>query len=143
MTSSKALLEFTLSPKVSSRTVYTRRMYAIIRKYTPDVVEGKANQCFADITGMRTFLKMSYSEIAQRIQKDLAKELGHSFVLRIATQKSFNEALIHTKKTGSVSTYKEMNTLFRGISLVDNNSRPRTVSGKKMRLSVPFIGKVS
>lgn len=143
MTTSRAILQFTLSPKATSRAIYTRRMYAIIRKYTPAVAEGTVNQCFADITGMRTFLKMTYTEIAQKIQKEIVKELSVPCVLRIATEKSFSTAKANTKKPHSVSTYKELNTLFQGSAFVEPRNRTPGVPVKRMRLTVPFIGKVS
>lgn len=143
MTTSRAILQFTLSPKTPSRTVYTRRMYAIIRKYTPAVAEGGANQCFADITGMRTFLKMTYTEIAQKIQKELVRELGVPCVLRIASEKSFTEAKAKAKKPHNVSTYKELNGLFQGSAFIEHRNRTPDVSIKRTRLTVPFIGKVS
>ena len=69
-----AILHITTSGKNFSRVNYSRRMYAIIRRYTPNVAEGDTNEYFADLTGLRTFFKMSYKEIAEKILSDLNKE---------------------------------------------------------------------
>lgn len=140
--SARAIIHITASGRQESRISYTRRMYAIIRRYVPDVAEGATNECFADLTGLRTFFKMTYAEIAEKIKQDLTKDLGVRFTVRVATAKAFTEAKNRSKKSQSISTYKEMNKLFIGSSFVEAAKRtgPRTA---KRRFTVPFIGKVN
>ena len=71
MTTKRAIIQIVASGKNDSRINYSRRMYAVIRRYTPDVAEGNTNECLADLTGLRTFFKMTYAEIAEKIKKDL------------------------------------------------------------------------
>lgn len=118
-------------------------MYAIIRRYTPDVTEGRANECFADLTGLRTFFKMTYAEIAEKIRKDLTKEIGVRFSIRVATSKAFTTAKAQSKKSSTISTYKEINTLFAGTSLGAKKQASYKSTIYKRRFVVPFIGKVS
>ncbi len=118
-------------------------MYAIIRRYTPDVTEGGANECFADLTGLRTFFKMTYAEIAEKIKNDLTKEIGVRFSIRVATSKAFITAKAQSKKSSTISTYKEINTLFAGTSLGVKKQVPYKSTIYKRRFVVPFIGKVS
>lgn len=143
MTTSKAIIRFGTYGKTPTSINYTRRMYAIIRRYTPDVTEGGVNECFADLTGLRTFFKMTYSEIAQKIQKELAKELGLVFTLKIASTKTYISAKNKTRKSQSISTYKEINSLFAGSTFTPAYARKTTTTIRKKRLAVPFIGKVS
>lgn len=143
MTSSSkpAIIHITTSGKNFSRVNYSRRMYAIIRRYTPNVAEGSSNECFADLTGLRTFFKMSYAEMTEKVLKDLKQEIGVSFTVRVATVDAFEAAKNKNKKSKSVSTFKEMNNLFSGKAFTAIKNR-KSISIKR-RLTVPFLGKVA
>ncbi len=118
-------------------------MYAIIRRYTPDVVESGVNECLADITGLRTFFKMSYKELAQTMLDEIARELGVPFAMRVGNEEEFVALQVKSKrakKLQSISTYKEMNTLFQSPSI---STRKITIhKTKKQALNIPFLGKV-
>lgn len=137
----KVIIQVITSGKNFSRINYSRRMYAVMRRYTPDVVEGEMNECLADITGLRTFYKMTYKEIVQKILNDLKSEIGIPFTVRVTTVKAFEEAKNKGKKSKSISTYKELNKLFSGLSFVKTNTSRVLLMKKK--LVVPFLGKVS
>ena len=185
---------------------YKRRMYSILRRYTPEVIISGDNECIAEITGLRTFFKMSYEEMMRRIEKDLYNEIGVRCVVssipplyfdslekenkenkeneindkknkkntkekniidatkskktpnisknekqksvvsvkKAIQSKHFSEVLetreVYNKK--SVSTYPEINTLFRGASYVPVENRKRVIVKRKVKLTVPFLGKV-
>ncbi|HTW96241.1 MAG TPA: DNA polymerase IV, partial [Candidatus Methylomirabilis sp.] len=53
----------------------------------PEVEEYSIDECFADLTGMRRTLRMSYPAIAEKIKDDLARELGFTFSLGLAPNK--------------------------------------------------------
>lgn len=144
MTSStkRAIICVSTSGKNFSRINYSRRMYAIIRRYTPNVAEGDMNECFADLTGLRTFFKMTYKEMAEKILYDLNTEIGVNFIVQVATSKEFDEAKKKSKRTKSISTYQEINSLFAGASFVPTKKR-RSLTYKSKKLIVPFLGKVS
>lgn len=135
----RAIIHIIVKGKSSLRINYSRRMYAIIRRYTPEAAEGATNECFAELTGLRSFFKMTYAEIASKIIEDIYREIGVRSTLRIATVAQFENAARTSKKSKNVSTYKEMNTLFAEL-LERNTVRPKTL--KKIRLSVPYIGKI-
>ncbi|MDB5195516.1 MAG: nucleotidyltransferase/DNA polymerase protein [Parcubacteria group bacterium] len=67
--------------------LYSRRMYAIMRRYTPIVEEYGIDECFGELTGLKRKLKMSYEEIAQAIQADLTRELNITFGVGLAPNK--------------------------------------------------------
>lgn len=142
----RAIIRISTGGKHDSRINYSRRMYAIIRRYTPDVTEGNINECFADLTGLRTFFKMTYAEIAENIKKDLIKDIGVKFILSITSVEAFNKAKNNFKtssrKAESFSTYKEINKLFAGTPIKSTQERGVAVV-KKRRFAVPFIGAVS
>ncbi len=139
----RAIIHIYASKQTDPRINYSRRMYAIIRRYTPEAIEGEKNECYAELTGLRTFFKMSYTEMAERIIKDLRAEIGVTFSVKIASASKFEEVSKRSKKTSSISTYKEINSLFKGKSFVDASKRvsPRLV--KRVRLTIPYLGKVS
>src|SRR3989344_4163829 len=68
-------------------SIFSERMYRIVRRYTPAVEEYSIDECFADLTGMRRALHMSYPEIAACIQRELNQELGMTFSIGLAATK--------------------------------------------------------
>src|SRR5438128_7542395 len=68
-------------------SILSHRLFAIVRKYTPDVEEYSIDECFADLTGLRRPLKMSYRKIAERIKRELDAELGFTFSVGLARNK--------------------------------------------------------
>ena len=69
-------------------SLFSHRMYEIVRRYTPAVEEYSIDECFADLTGMRRTLKMSYPKIAEAIKNDLERELGMTFSIGLSATKT-------------------------------------------------------
>jgi nucleotidyltransferase/DNA polymerase involved in DNA repair len=57
-------------------SLFSRRMFTIIRRFTPQVEEYSIDEAFADITGMRRALHASYEAITFQIKKEIERELG-------------------------------------------------------------------
>jgi DNA polymerase-4/DNA polymerase V len=57
-------------------SLFSRRMFNIMRRFTPQVEEYSIDEAFADITGMRRALKASYETIALSLKNEIARELG-------------------------------------------------------------------
>src|SRR5215470_12386510 len=68
-------------------SLLSKRFFAIVRRYTPDVEEYSIDECFADLTGLRRPLRMSYLKIAERMKKALDTELGFTFSVGLAPNK--------------------------------------------------------
>src|SRR5712692_723366 len=68
-------------------SLLSKRFFAIVRRYTPDVEEYSIDECFADLTGLRRPLRLSYLQIAERIKHDLDTELGFTFSVGLAPNK--------------------------------------------------------
>jgi DNA polymerase IV len=68
-------------------SLLSKRFFAIVRRYTPDVEEYSIDECFADLTGLRRPLRMSYERIAKAIKYDLDTELGFTFSVGLAPTK--------------------------------------------------------
>lgn len=140
-TNHRAIIRIVAKTKVSSIN-YSRRMYAIVRRYTREATEGEVNECYADLTGLRTFFKMSYSQMAEHIVNDLRTEIGISCKIKVATVAEFESALKNSKKPRVLSTYKEINSLLAGSKYIPTERRARMVIKKRIQFTVPFLGKV-
>src|SRR5712691_6370479 len=65
----------------------SQRLFAIVHRYTPDVEEYSIDECFADLTGLRRPLRMSYERMAKKIKHELDTELGFTFSVGLAPNK--------------------------------------------------------
>ncbi len=66
---------------------YSKAMFDIVRRYADDVEEYSIDECFAELTGLDKPLKMSYQEIAERIQQEIMEELAVSVTIGLAPTK--------------------------------------------------------
>ena len=71
-----------------SYAIYSRRMYGIVRSYTPLVDEYSIDECFADISGLDAQMGISYEEIALKIKAELEDSLGITFGVGLAPTKT-------------------------------------------------------
>ncbi len=68
-------------------SIFSQRMYSIVRRYTEKIEEYSIDECFADITGLDIIYGLSYEEIAQKIKKELYRDLGLTFSIGLASNK--------------------------------------------------------
>jgi DNA polymerase-4/DNA polymerase V len=68
-------------------SLFSQRMFAIVRRYTSEVEEYSIDECFCELTGLRRPLRMSYATMVARIKADLEGELGLTFSLGLAPTK--------------------------------------------------------
>ena len=68
-------------------SLFSRRMYAIVRRCTPSVEEYSIDECFADLTGLRGPLRMTYVQMAEGVKRDLELELGMTFSVGLSATK--------------------------------------------------------
>lgn len=68
-------------------SLYSFRMFSIVRRFSPDVEEYSIDECFADLTGLQRPLRMSYEKIARKIKETLDSELGFTFSVGLAPTK--------------------------------------------------------
>lgn len=58
-----------------SYSLFSKRMFEIMRRFTPEVEEYSIDEGFADITAMRGYFRCSYAQIASAMQQAIGKEL--------------------------------------------------------------------
>lgn len=69
-------------------SLLSKRFFEIVRRYTNEVEEYGIDECFAEITGLRRPLRMSYAKIAEKIKADLDRELGFTFSVGLGPNKT-------------------------------------------------------
>lgn len=67
--------------------LFSQRMFQILRQYSPSVEEYSIDEGFADLTGLRRPLHMTYQQIAERIQQDIKRDLNIGVSIGIAPTK--------------------------------------------------------
>ena len=66
---------------------FSRGMYSIFTKYTPEVEMASIDEAYLDISGCKTLHKLDYSEIAKNILMEIYKKLGLSISCGMASSK--------------------------------------------------------
>ena len=56
-------------------SVYSERLFEIIRRFSPSVEEFSIDEAYCDITGLRRIYRTSYPGIAKKIKSEIEKEL--------------------------------------------------------------------
>jgi DNA polymerase IV len=68
-------------------SLFSLRMFSIIRRFTPDVEEYSIDEAFADLTGLRRHFHGPYSLIAKQIQETVERELGITVSIGVSLSK--------------------------------------------------------
>jgi len=76
-----------LASDYETYSLFSTRMFDIVRRYTPQVEEYSIDECFADLTGLQRPLRMPYETIVTKIKHDLDTELGMTFSAGLAPTK--------------------------------------------------------
>ncbi len=100
-------------------SLLSKRFFEIVRRFTNDVEEYGIDECFADITGMRRPLRMSYPTIAEKIRETLYKELGFTFSVGLASNKVLAKIGSKWKKPAGLTVIpnKEIHTYLQKLSV--------------------------
>ncbi len=69
-------------------SLYSKRLYDIMRRYTPIVEEYSIDEGFAEISGLRRIYHTSYEEIARQMKNEIQAELGITVSVGLSLSKS-------------------------------------------------------
>ena len=84
-----------------SYSLFSVRMFEIMRRFSPDIEEYSIDEAFLDITGLRSLYRCSYMKIAEKIQEAISKELDISVSIGISITKVLAKlASKHKKPAG-------------------------------------------
>lgn len=81
--------------------LYSKRMFNIMRRFTPLVEEHSIDEGFADLTGMRRVFRTSYLEIARQMKAEIHRELDITVSIGLSLSKGLTKlASKHLKPNG-------------------------------------------
>src|SRR2546428_68123 len=63
------------------------RLFAIVRRYTPEVEESSIDECFADLTGLGRPPRPSLPQMGRRVKHELPTKLGGALFFRLGPHK--------------------------------------------------------
>jgi len=69
-------------------SIYSERMFSILRQFSPDVEEYSIDEAFCDITGMRRLYHTDYENIAFLIKEKIEKELDITVSIGLSLSKT-------------------------------------------------------
>ena len=87
-------------------SLFSRRMFGIMRRFTPDVEEYSIDEAFADITGMRRSLHSSYEEIILLMKKEIERELGITVSVGLSITKVLAKVASKHQKPAGMTVIK-------------------------------------
>lgn len=79
-------------------SLFSKRMFAILRRFTPLTEEYSIDEAFCDITGFRRLYHASYETIAQRIKQTVEMELGITVSVGLSSSKVLAKLASKLKK---------------------------------------------
>jgi len=79
-------------------SLFSRRMFNIIRRFTPQTEEYSIDEAFADLTGLRRPFHASYETIALKIKTEIERELGIGVSAGLSLSKVLAKAASKYKK---------------------------------------------
>lgn len=86
-----------------SYSLFSMRMFEILRRFSPDVEEYSIDEAFVDLTGLRRIFHGPYGEIAGRMQRAVHDELGFTVSVGVSLSKVLAKiASKHKKPAGLV-----------------------------------------
>ncbi|MFH1428981.1 MAG: DNA polymerase IV [Candidatus Margulisiibacteriota bacterium] len=85
---------------------FARRMFTIMRRYTPIVEEYSIDEGFADITGLRRILHKSYKDIGLDMQTAIEKELDITVSVGVSLTKSLAKLCSKFRKPHGLTCVK-------------------------------------
>jgi nucleotidyltransferase/DNA polymerase involved in DNA repair len=87
-------------------SLFSRRMFNIMRRFTPDVEEHSIDEAFSDITGMRRALHSSYEEIALQMKKEIERDLGITVSVGLSITKVLAKVASKYQKPAGMTVIK-------------------------------------
>ncbi len=87
-------------------SLFSKRFFDILRRFTPDVEEYSIDEAFAELSGLRRLYRTSYEEIARTIQRTIASELGITASVGLSLTKSLAKICSKDHKPAGFSCVK-------------------------------------
>ncbi|MDD5670139.1 MAG: DNA polymerase IV, partial [Candidatus Omnitrophica bacterium] len=100
-------------------SLYSRRLFGIIRRFTPIVDEYSIDEAFAELSGLRRIYRTDYVQIAWQIKQSLQKELGLTVSVGLSASKTLAKIASKEKKPDGFTVVRanELQHYLPGIPL--------------------------
>ena len=100
-------------------SLYSKRMFSIIREFTPEVEEYSIDEAFADLTGAQACNHTDYEGIARQMKNAIQSRLGLTVSVGLSTSKTLAKiASKHEKPDGfTVVPLKNLSTFLPVVPL--------------------------
>lgn len=100
-------------------SLYSQRLFEIIRRFTPNVEEYSVDEAFAELSGLRRVHRTGYADIAWQIKQAVQKELGLTVSVGLSASKTLAKlASKHQKPDGfTVLRARELHEFLPAIPL--------------------------
>ena len=85
-------------------SLMSKRMFEIMRRFTPEVEEYSIDEGFADITGMRSYFRRSYPDIARELQQTIHRELDLTVSIGLSLTKSLAKIASDFRKPNGLTS---------------------------------------
>ncbi|OGW79075.1 MAG: hypothetical protein A2Z83_02115 [Omnitrophica bacterium GWA2_52_8] len=69
-------------------SLFSKRLVAIVRRFTPAVEEYSIDEVFAELDGLRRIYRMGYPEIAWKIKETIQREIGITVSVGLSASKT-------------------------------------------------------
>ena len=89
-----------------SYSLYSKRLFDILRRFTPAVEEYSIDEAFADLGGLRRLYRTGYPEIARKMKAAVQKELGITVSVGLAASKILAKLASKEKKPDGFTTVR-------------------------------------
>ena len=102
-------------------SIFSKRMFDIMRRYTPEVEEYSIDEGFADLTGMRQVFRKSYRDIAADMQEAINLELDLTVSVGLSLTKSLAKIGSDFRKPNGMTAVagKHIHILLQRVPLAD------------------------
>lgn len=104
-----------------SYSIYSKRMFEIMRRFTPEVEEYSIDEGFADITGMRRLFRCSYKDIALQVQATIHQELDLTVSVGLSLSKGLAKIASDYRKPNGITAVqgKHIHLFLQRVPLED------------------------
>ena len=79
-------------------SLLSKRMFSIVRRFSPEVEESSMDEGFADLEGLRRIYRTSYPKIAMQIRDTVERELDISISVGVSVNKTLAKLAAKFKK---------------------------------------------
>ena len=83
--------------------LFSKKMFSVMKKYSPSVEEYSVDEGFADLKGMRRPLHMSCEQIAAAIKREVESSLGITVSIGLSVTKSLSKLAVNLEKPSGLT----------------------------------------